>query len=661
MPIENPYAKRLPSDRIGRIRTGGAGGSGRTPHPAAGAALSLDSAAIAAASASAPAPAASAASAPSGRANSSTAALHHHQCQPNHNNNATAQPARSSAQAQPPAAPTAPQPQLPPKLQQPPQLPPKQQPPQQSLPYHARLPSRRVSFSAAEVVSVSELARCLPTLQLATTSIDAGGDGNNDNHSANKAARKGQGSVRLTGVVLHVDLPGRFVLVGDGAAGARPSLAEASTANRGRGIGAGAGAVGMGAGLAGRGLGRGVGGIGRGIGGIGIGKGIGMGIPSTAKKTPLNRYARTSMGGSIGSMGSGRGIGSAAERTSLGGSSLPPPGTGGPGTGTKGLGNRSRKSSSAGIGGSIGSNGNNGLLHTAKKRKLVYTGGKKPAAAAATASAGIATATATGSGIGAGTGIAGGAAMATPRQGGLPSSSRRSFPGAARGTAIGRSILRTPRTTGIGSSMGGSSKRPIRPPSTLGPGAAALEVLRQQKMRGVTQAIVAVDIASMMPLEANVGWKVGDTVTVFGEVRWMVADTTTAPVPAATSTTASSATADAPADAPSEEATERPSAPPTTASQTPPSALQLVLSALETNGRGITARIIRNTNGTDVHLLAEALRLRRKHVRERCAGWPPTGGTSVALGVPGIGVEALTGKFHKMANGEEKKDGMSGE
>ena len=468
MPIENPYAKRLPSDRIGRIRTGSAGGSSRTPHPAAGAALSLDSTAtIAAASASAPAPApaASAASAPSGRANSSTAALHHHQCQPNHNSHATAQPARSSAQAQPPAAPTAPQPQLPPKLQQAPQLPPKQRPqPQQSLPYHARLPSRRVSFSAAEIVSVSELAQCLPTLQLARA--DAGGDtsGNHNHHGANKAACKSQRSVRFTRVVLHVDLPGRFVLVGDGAAGARPSLAEASTANRGRGrgrgIGAGAGAVGMGAGLAGRGLGRGVGGIGRGIGGIGIGKGIGMGIPSAAQKTPLNRYARTSMGGSVGSMGSGRGIGSAAERTSLGG------------------GNRSRKSSvGGGVGGigSIGSNNNsgNGLLHTAKKRKLVYTGGKKSAAAAAAAnaSAGITSisATATGSGIGAGTGIAGGAAMATPRQGGLPSPSRRSFPGAARGTAIGRGILRTPRTTGIGSSMGGSSKRPIRPPSTLGP------------------------------------------------------------------------------------------------------------------------------------------------------------------------------------------------
>ena len=177
----------------------------------------------------------------------------------------------------------------------------------------------------------------------------------------------------------------------------------------------------------------------------------------------------------------------------------------------------------------------------------------------------------------------------------------------------------------------------------------------------MTQAIVAVDIAPMMPLEANVGWKVGDTVTVFGEVRRMVVDATTAPAPTATSTTANSATADAPADAPSEEATERPSAPPTSASQTPPSALQLVLSALETNGRGVAARIIRNTNGTDVHLLAEALRLRRKHVRERCAGWPSTGRTAMALGVPGIGVEALTGRFHKKANDEVKKDGMSGE
>ena len=99
-------------------------------------------------------------------------------------------------------------------------------------------------------------------------------------------------------------------------------------------------------------------------------------------------------------------------------------------------------------------------------------------------------------------------------------------------------------------------------------------------------------------------------------------------------------------------------APPATATtviKTPPSALQLVLSALETNGRGVTARIIRNTNGTDVNLLVEALRLRRKHVRDRCAaGWP------MALGVPGIGVEALVG-VRKMANDEANKANTSGD
>ena len=101
-------------------------------------------------------------------------------------------------------------------------------------------------------------------------------------------------------------------------------------------------------------------------------------------------------------------------------------------------------------------------------------------------------------------------------------------------------------------------------------------------------------------------------------------------------------------------------APPITTSQAPPSALQLVLSALETNGRGVTARIIRNTNGTDVNLLVEALRLRRKHVRERCAGWSPKG-APMALGVPGIGVEALTDNCNKMPSDEEKKDDMTGE
>ena len=647
MPIENPYAKRLPSDRIGRItsrtRTGGTGtGSGsRTPHPAA-AVTAAAAAASTSTSTSATTNATAAASASSGRANSSSAAVHPpHQPPNNSHSHATAQTAQQQQQQTQ---------QQQPKPKQP------QQPQQRSIPHHARLPSRRVSFSAAEIVTVSELARCLPSINI---NVDLGGDMNSTGSSGAATQR----SVRFTGVVLHVDLPGRFLLVGDGAEGARPSSWPAGTsaaASRGRGRGVG---------VAGRGLGRGLG------GGVGIGIGKGIGIPSTAKKTPLNRYARTGMGGSVGS-GGGRGTGvgtgiAGSQRTSLGGAAgRPTLGGAGTGTGARGLGHRGRSSSSAGgigvIGGSTGTG--SGLLHTAKKRKLVYTGGKNSAAAAAVTAAAASS---------------DGGAMATPRQGGLPSSSRRSFPGAATGTAIGigrGGILRTPRTTGsinMGSSgsIVGSSMRP-RPPSTLGPGAAALEVLRQQRMRGVTaQAIVAVDIAPMMPLEANVGWKVGDTVTVFGEVRRMAADATitTVPAPAATSTIAStiastaanSSTADAPAEAPSEETTERPSALPTstTAGPTPPSALHLVLSALGTNGRGVAARIIRNTNGTDVHLLAEALRLRRKHVRERCAGWPPTGRTSMALvvGVPGIGVEALTGKFHNMPNDEETKDGTSGE
>ena len=575
MPIENPYAKRLPSDRIGRIRTrtGNSTNSSGTPAPPS------MSTAAATAAASNVGVAGAVVAAPSSAAVPPRPPNHH------------------CSNAQPPEQP---QPQQPQQTQQTQQTQPNtNQPkpqPQQSIPYHDRLPSRRISFSAAEIVTVSELARCLP--QIDPSSNNKSPNNNSQDNTSSKSP-----SVRFTGVVLHVDLVGRFILVGDSAAGARPSASlGVSGAGRGGGIGAGRR---MGAG-SGRGLG-----IGRGVGGVGI--------PS---KTPLNRYARSSIGGGIRNASS--------QRTSLGGGggggTLPSIGGAGIGAGVKGLGNRSRRSSVGGVGGGIGTGTGTGssLLHTAKKRKLVYTGGKKPSAATATAAAG--TDAATDNAV---------EATETPRQG-LASSRRPMLPGG---------ILRTPRTIGSGI---GSSKRPPGPhPTTLGPGGAALEVVRQHRMRGVTHAMVAVDIETMMPLGANVGWKVGDTVTVFGEVRMMgVGD-------------AGSVSASASSDASSDASMERPAptaiATTTAAPKPPPSALQLVLSALETNGRCVTARIIRNTNGTDVNLLVEALRLRRKHVRDRCAaGWP------MAVGVPGIGIEALVG-VNKLSKDEANKANTSGD
>jgi len=390
--------------------------------------------------------------------------------------------------------------------------------------------------------------------------------------------------VRFTGVVLHVDLPGGFVLVGDPAAGARPlSLAAAAAAKRGRGLGwtnSGAG------------------------GGSG-----GVGPPSTVHKTPRNRYATTRAGSS---------------------------------------GSYSNISSNSGSSGSS-------LLHTAKKRKLVYTGGKKkkkkkeaPSSIGGRLSGG-------GGGLGGG-GVGGAttaasstSTAATPRPGILQ---RQKAAAAATAMAIanggsintgGGGILRTPRTTVPTTTIG--RKVPPQPP--LGPGAAALEVLRLQRSRGVTQ-IVAVDVAAMMPLQ-SVGWKVGDTVVIFGEVRAMMAadaaDPADAPPDARTRTRTRTE------DLASEEASggEMEHSPSTEEAQ---SALQRVLAVLKTNGRGVVARIIRNVNGTDVNLLTKALRLRRAYVRERC-GWSGAavadGTTSVgasaslALGMPGIGVEALIG------------------
>ena len=73
-----------------------------------------------------------------------------------------------------------------------------------------------------------------------------------------------------------------------------------------------------------------------------------------------------------------------------------------------------------------------------------------------------------------------------------------------------------------------------------------------------------------------------------------------------------------------------------------PSALQRVAAELSpSNGNGaavVKARIVRNVNGTDVHLLGEALRLRQKHVQERC-GWSEEGETTRRMA--GIGIEAL--------------------
>ena len=346
-------------------------------------------------------------------------------------------------------------------------------------------------------------------------SIGSSGGGNNSSASDSDEKKKmPEASVRFTGVILHVDVAGKLILVGDPAAGARP--------------------------LAGREGGR---------------RGLPAGPSAAPTRAPRNRYAAV--------VGSATRAGTAKA---------------GAGTGTAMGGRRGSRWGNATAGGtsvgpaartSIGGGGGGGsLLHTAKKRKLVYTGGKAKAKTAKTPGAAS-------SSLASGGGIVGTGSSGTGGGGGL--------------------LLRTPRISA-----------PKAPPPPSGPGAAALEVLRRQRSRGITQ-IVAVDV-SAMPMS---GWRVGDLVLVFGEVR-----------PSATTigSDASGVAVDA------------------------PSALQRVAAELSpSNGNGagaVKARIVRNVNGTDVHLLGEALRLRRKHVRERC-GWSEEGGTTSRM--PGIGIEAWAG------------------
>lgn len=67
---------------------------------------------------------------------------------------------------------------------------------QSSVPYHERLPSRTVTFTSAEILTVTELSHHLEFY-------------------ANR-------SVRITGVLLHHDVAGKFILLGDPLAGSRP-------------------------------------------------------------------------------------------------------------------------------------------------------------------------------------------------------------------------------------------------------------------------------------------------------------------------------------------------------------------------------------------------------------------------------------------------------
>jgi len=519
---------------------------------------------------------------------------------------------------------------------------------------HERLPSRIVTFASAEIVTVAELAHNICRIGgdgggrvdvgVGGDDGDDGGtgsteptetmDGNNerdgngdddgdgvedeDGGDTCSSSNKMDGplqchptcrinkSVRVTGVLLHVDIVNEFILLGDTTTGSRPV-----PSGNGNGNGSSSSRVGRGS-TAGGGTRRGLGGLGRGrmpgssallagskrqsLGSNGGGGGVLPPGKTPAKQTPLNRYRRTSFGGI-----------------------------------TSTSGGTSRPGSALGGGGRKPNPGGGGLLgtSTAKKRKLVYAkaGSSTPGLAAAASAASSSSSTlASASGIG-------GTATATA----TPAASTSVAAATPRPTTsllnrkTNRKLISTaPRATSTSGSRGLGLGLGARTPRTPSRSLTALDVIRQQRNRGCD--VVAVDVSNLLPLREC---KVGDMVMIIGEVRIVSPSSSlfsshppadnesgTGKAEANSSNTAALTTADDAAQQQHEE-----------------SLLQKTLSALGTKGRVVAGRIIRNVNGTDMHLMTEALRLRRMHVKEsRCWGG---GGRFGAF--PGLGIEGLVG------------------
>mmetsp|Transcript_8056 Transcript_8056/g.16796 ORF Transcript_8056/g.16796 Transcript_8056/m.16796 type:complete len:697 (-) Transcript_8056:112-2202(-) len=520
------------------------------------------------------------------------------------------------------------------------------------VPMHERLPSRIVTFASAEIVTVAELAHNICRIGgdgggrvdvgVGGDDGDDGGtgsteptetmDGNNERDgngdddgdgvededggdtcsSSNKmdgplqchATCRINKSVRVTGVLLHVDIVNEFILLGDTTTGSRPVPS-------GNGSSSGSGRVGRGS-AAGGGTRRGLGGLGSGrmpgssallagskrqsLGSNGGGGGVLPPGKTPAKQTPLNRYRRTSFGGI-----------------------------------TSTSGGTSRPGSALGGGGRKPNPGGGGLLgtSTAKKRKLVYakagssTPGLAAAASAAAASSSLSSSTLA-SGIG-------GSAAATPTAGTSVAAATPRPTTSLLNRKTNRKLVSTaPRATSTSGSRGLGLGLGARTPRTPSRSLTALDVIRQQRNRGCD--VVAVDVSNLLPLREC---KVGDMVMIIGEVRIVSPSSSlfsshppadnesgTGKAEANSSNTAALTTADDAAQQQHEE-----------------SLLQKTLSALGTKGRVVAGRIIRNVNGTDMHLMTEALRLRRMHVKEsRCWGG---GGRFGAF--PGLGIEGLVG------------------